>query len=239
VSAAPSGCDARTRAQSPRTSSSAESISRNSLALRRPTDEVRRSTATAVVCSTSTRLRCPRSSIVGRKERDGAEREVGQTSTVLRASNSSACTTTAKRSPCCSRPRAARAARSRNTSPRTMAVNPRAKELPTRPSQPVSAASPERRTGRPRPPPLPRVAHSCVDADGPLRAARAARPPNHYSPHSAGAAGRPPSCHLVERVRRVPYAERSTFCNTNWSSAAGALRRRRSVRLASDGRADG
>jgi hypothetical protein len=48
-----------------------------------------------VVCSTRTRVDDPRRSIVGRNDRGGAAVDVGETSTVESASNSSACTTTA------------------------------------------------------------------------------------------------------------------------------------------------
>ena len=105
--------------QSPRTSVSAWSRSRSSLALRRPTELPRRSGVMAVVCSTRTRVAWPSSSIVGRNVRAGADREVGATSTVLRASSSSACTITANRCPRCSVPRLARGARKRKTSPLT------------------------------------------------------------------------------------------------------------------------
>jgi hypothetical protein len=49
----------------------------------------------AVVCSISTLVGVPSISIVGRKDRGGAEAEVGDTSTVERANSSSAWTTTA------------------------------------------------------------------------------------------------------------------------------------------------
>jgi hypothetical protein len=51
-------------------------MARNSEALSRPTDAPRRSGATAVVCSTSTRVGSPSSSIAGRNDRAGADREV-------------------------------------------------------------------------------------------------------------------------------------------------------------------
>ena len=82
-------------AQSPSTSARAASRSRSSLALRRPTDSPSLSGLTAVVCSTSTRVGEPSSSIVGRNDRGGAAVDVGETSTVESASSSSAWTTTA------------------------------------------------------------------------------------------------------------------------------------------------
>jgi hypothetical protein len=81
--------------QRPNTSASAVSRSRSSLALRRPTDSASLSGLTAVVCSTSTRVDEPWSSIVGRNDRRGAAVDVGDTSTVESASSSSAWTITA------------------------------------------------------------------------------------------------------------------------------------------------
>ena len=81
--------------QRPNTSASAASRSRSSLALRRPTDSPSLSGLTAVVCSTSTRVDEPWSSIVGRNDRGGAAVDVGDTSTVESASSSSAWTMTA------------------------------------------------------------------------------------------------------------------------------------------------
>jgi hypothetical protein len=77
-------------AQRPRTSARAVSSSRSSLALRRPTESPSRSGLTAVVCSTSTRVGVPSSSMVGRNDLGGAAVDVGETRTVESASSSSA-----------------------------------------------------------------------------------------------------------------------------------------------------
>ena len=72
-----------------------------------------------MVCSASTRVCCPSTSIVGRNVAARALWEVGATSTVLRSSSSSDCTMIANLAPRCSWPRAREGAGRRNTSPRT------------------------------------------------------------------------------------------------------------------------
>gem|GEM_PF-4913399 len=74
--------------QRPKTSASAASRSRSSVALRRPAERPRRSGLIAVVCSASTRVGLPSTSIVGRNDRGGADVEVGDTNTVESASSS-------------------------------------------------------------------------------------------------------------------------------------------------------
>ena len=76
--------------QRPRTSASASSTARSSLASRRPADGPRRPGSTTVVCSTRTRVSVPSSMIGGRKLAGRALVDVGDTITVLRARNSSA-----------------------------------------------------------------------------------------------------------------------------------------------------
>ena len=67
-----------------------------------PLERPSRSGSTTVVCSTSTRVTVPSRVISGRKLAARARVEVGDTSTVLSARNSSAWTTTACRAPRCS-----------------------------------------------------------------------------------------------------------------------------------------
>jgi hypothetical protein len=69
-----------------------------------PTWLPNRLTSTAPTCSTSTRVLSPSTTISGRKLADRALRDVGATSTTDRGRNSSACTTTPNRRPCCSWP---------------------------------------------------------------------------------------------------------------------------------------
>jgi len=115
--------------QIPRMSASASSTARSSSDSRRPTDAPSRCGSTTVVCSTSTRVSVPAMLIVGRKVAGRAPVDVGEINVVLRPKNSSACTITAYRAPRCSRPRAARGGGSRKTSPRTISVARRRREL--------------------------------------------------------------------------------------------------------------
>lgn len=101
---------------------SASSMARSSCASSRPADRPSRCGSTTLVCSTRTRVSSPAMAIVGRKVAARALADVGETSTVLRPRNSSACTTTAWRAPRCSCPRARRGAGSRKISPRTISV---------------------------------------------------------------------------------------------------------------------
>lgn len=110
------------RAQRSRTSRSAASTRRSSSNVRCPTLSPRRPGSTAVVCSASTRVTRPLSSICGRKLAGRAEVDVGATSQVESGSWSD-WTTTAYRGFRCSCPRASRGARSRWTSPRTQALH--------------------------------------------------------------------------------------------------------------------
>ncbi len=126
---------------------SASSTARNSLVSRRPTDRPRRCGSTTVVCSTRTRVSRRSTTIVGRKLAGRAPIEVGATSVVLRSRNSSAWTTTAKRAPRCSCPRAPRRGGKRKISPRTTTRRTAARGLP---SARESNASPRDQLGQQR-----------------------------------------------------------------------------------------
>ena len=109
-------------AQRPRTSMSASSTARSSVASRRPADRPSRWGSTTVVCSTRTRVCCCSSVMVGRKLAGRALVEVGATRMVLRSRNSSAWTTTAYPAPRFPCPRTLRGAGRWNISPRTTSV---------------------------------------------------------------------------------------------------------------------
>lgn len=76
--------------QMPKTRASASSTARSSSGSRRPAERPRRCGSTTVVCSTRTRVSIPSRVIVGRKLAERAPVEVGETSVVLNAMNSSA-----------------------------------------------------------------------------------------------------------------------------------------------------
>ena len=85
----------------PSTASSASSTPQSSSRERCPTMSPRRVTSTAPICSTRTRVGSPATSTSGRNDAGRALRDVGATITTERGRSSSACTTTARRSPCC------------------------------------------------------------------------------------------------------------------------------------------
>jgi hypothetical protein len=88
----------------PSTARRASSTAQSSSWERCPTSSPRREASTAPSCSTRTRVDSPAISTSGRNDAGRALRDVGATITTERGRNSSACTTTAKRSPCCSCP---------------------------------------------------------------------------------------------------------------------------------------
>ncbi len=82
----------------------ASSTPQSSSGVRWPAKSPNREASTAPICSTSTLVLCPSRSISGRNEAARADFDVGATTTTDRGSNSSAWSTTPKRSPCCSCP---------------------------------------------------------------------------------------------------------------------------------------
>ena len=156
------GCDVLR--SEPEDDRSAASRSRSSAASRRPTESPRRSTLIAVVCSTSTRVEVPAMSMLGRKERGGAEsRWARQARSTARATRRPGRRRRIERLAARSRMSRAGAAVGRPRTPHAL-TRSRSRRPRSRPSRPGCAA-PLRDRPDPRPPPRPRDAtRSCGGA---------------------------------------------------------------------------
>ena len=180
---------------------SASSMARNSLVSSRPADRPRRCGSTTVVCSTRTRVSRLSTTIVGRKLADRALVEVGATSVVLRSRNSSACTTTAKRAPRCSCPRAPRRDGRRKTSPRTTKRRTAVRGLP---SARESSASLRDQPGPQRDAVPPRGSRSGRGVARRPRAEQCAPPPNPSSHRRGRCRARQRCCRRAGREGNAP-----------------------------------